>query len=181
MKRIILVIGLLLGALNLAHAESNFRLLSYDIKEGKEINEKHQHNQYGCSGLNISPALKWEGAPQHTKSFAVTLFDPDATSGSGWWHWITYDIPASFKGLPSNAGSTLRLPEGIKLGTTDFGTKEFAGACPPTGKMHRYEFTVYALKVKHLNLPDSVSAAMIGFMIRENAIAEAKITAVVIR
>jgi Raf kinase inhibitor-like YbhB/YbcL family protein len=137
------------------------------------------YNGFGCNGKNISPALNWSGAPGGIKSFALTVYDPDAPTGSGWWHWIVYNIPASITELPQGAGSSGgNLPAGAVQGRTDFGTSGYGGPCPPKGdKPHRYIFTVYALKTDRLNVPANSSAAMIGFTIGANKLASASITA----
>ncbi len=132
----------------------------------------------GCSGQNVSPELSWKNAPKGTKSYVLTVYDPDAPTGSGWWHWVVYDIPATTKELPEGAGSgKAALPEGAKQGRTDFGAPGFGGPCPPPGKPHRYVFTLYALKTDKLDVPADASPALIGFMTRTNALANAKLTA----
>src|SRR5262249_32013324 len=138
-------------------------LESPSIKPGATLNEAQVFNSFGCSGKNLSPALQWSGAPAGTKSFAVTLYDPDAPTGSGWWHWVVFNIPASTTSLPEGAGSTdgAHLPAGAAQGKTDFGAPGFGGACPPPGdKPHRYIFTVYALKTDKLDASADASPAM---------------------
>ena len=156
-----------------------FSIESPSIKPGGALLSAQVFNGMGCSGKNISPALSWSGAPSGTKSFAVTLYDPDAPTGSGWWHWVVYNIPATVSGLPAgagNAGGT--LPAGALQGHTDFGTPGFGGACPPVGaKPHRYIFSVYALKTDRIDVPDEASAAMVGYMIHANSLAKASVTA----
>jgi Raf kinase inhibitor-like YbhB/YbcL family protein len=155
-----------------------FTLRSPDIKGG-QLTEKQVFNGFGCSGANVSPALTWENAPKGSKSFVVTVYDPDAPTGSGWWHWVVYDIPASATGLPQGAGGEKgQLPDGAKQGRTDFGAPGFGGACPPPGdKPHRYVFNVYALKVDKLDVPPDASPAVIGYMTRANALGNASFTA----
>jgi Raf kinase inhibitor-like YbhB/YbcL family protein len=162
-----------------ALAAGKFTLTSADVKPNKPLAEAQVFNGFGCSGANVSPQLTWANAPKETKSFVVTVYDPDAPTGSGWWHWIVYDIPASAAELPQGAGSgTAALPEGAKQGRTDFGAPGFGGACPPPGdKPHRYVFTVYALKVEKLEVPADASPAMIGFMTRANSLGSATFTA----
>ncbi len=138
---------LVLAALTLsspALAAGKFTLRSADVKPGAMLTEQQVFNGFGCSGANVSPQLSWQNAPQGTKSFVLTVYDPDAPTGSGWWHWVVYDIPASTKELPQGAGSgKAPLPDGAKQGRTDFGAPGFGGACPPPGdKPHRYVFTV---------------------------------------
>src|SRR5476651_2274934 len=136
-----------------ANAQS-LTLTSSDIKEGGTIVNEQVFKGFGCTGGNVSPALSWSGAPSGTKSYAVTVYDPDAPTGSGWWHWVLYNIPASVTALPEHAGdaSGKLLPPGAVQGRTDFGTPDFGGACTPAGdKPHRYFFTVYALKTEKLD------------------------------
>ena len=151
-----------------------FTLTSPTIEPGGFLGETQVYNGFGCAGQNRSPALNWSAGPDGTKSYAVTVYDPDAPTGSGWWHWVVYNIPADVTALP--AGS--RLPSGAVQGRTDFGTRAFGGPCPPQGHQpHRYIFTVYALKVEKIDLPADATAAMIGFMINANTLAKADFTA----
>jgi Raf kinase inhibitor-like YbhB/YbcL family protein len=169
-----------LALAGLAQAAAALSLTSPDIKPGSTLSNTFVFNGFGCSGENKSPALKWSGAPAGTKSFAVTLYDPDAPTGSGWWHWVVYNIPASTTELTAGAGAAdgKGLPQGAAQGRTDFGTAAFGGACPPQGdKPHRYIFTVYALKSDKLDVPADASAALIGFMIHADQLAKATLTA----
>ncbi|MFI4868234.1 MAG: YbhB/YbcL family Raf kinase inhibitor-like protein [Steroidobacterales bacterium] len=171
------------GALTLASAavaaDGAFTLHSPAVAPNSTLSNDQVYSGFGCSGRNISPALAWRGAPKGTRSFALTVYDPDAPTGSGWWHWLVYNIPASVSELPTGAGSAGgTLPAGAVQGHTDFGTAGFGGACPPAGdKPHRYIFTVYALKSERIDVPDAASAAMVGFMIHANTLAKASITA----
>ncbi|CAN5756494.1 kinase inhibitor [soil metagenome] len=156
-----------------------FKLTSPGFKDGDRLPEEQTFNGFGLSGPNISPALEWSGVPEGTKSFAVTCYDPDAPTGSGWWHWVAYDIPASTTSLAKGAGDTSgkSLPAGALHGRTDFSTKGYGGAAPPEGdKPHRYIFTVHALTVEKLEVPDDASAALIGFMIHFNNVGKAQLT-----
>lgn len=178
MRRFLFIISLL-GLPALACA-SGFRLSSPDIKANAMLPKSFEFNGFGCSGENKSPALKWSGAPNGTKSFAVTMYDPDAPTGSGWWHWVVINIPADVTELAANAGAlnSATLPKGAVQGRTDFGTAAWGGACPPPGdKPHRYIFTVYALKAERLDVPADATAAMTGYMIHANAIGKATFTA----
>ena len=173
---------LVLAALTLsspALAAGKFTLRSADVKPGAMLTEQQVFNGFGCSGANVSPQLSWQNAPQGTKSFVLTVYDPDAPTGSGWWHWVVYDIPASTKELPQGAGSgKAPLPDGAKQGRTDFGAPGFGGACPPPGdKPHRYVFTVYALKLDKLDVPADASPAFIGFMTHASSLGSATFTA----
>ncbi|MCC7195339.1 MAG: YbhB/YbcL family Raf kinase inhibitor-like protein [Gemmatimonadaceae bacterium] len=158
----------------------SFTLTSREIAPDSTIGSAHVFNGSGCAGQNISPGLSWSGPPAGTKSFAVTVYDPDAPSGSGWWHWVLYNIPASVGELPAGAGDANRriLPAGAVQGLTDYGTTGYGGPCPPPGdKPHRYVFTVYALKVATMDLPANASGAMVGFNIHANELGSASFTA----
>jgi Raf kinase inhibitor-like YbhB/YbcL family protein len=136
----------------------------------------HVLKGFDCEGGNQSPELHWANAPEGTKSFAVTLYDPDAPTGSGWWHWVVYDIPASETGLAADAGNAdgTHLPGKAVQGRTDFGTPGFGGACPPVGDApHRYVLTVHALGVDTLPAPADATAAMVGFLIHANSLGSA--------
>jgi hypothetical protein len=164
-----------------SQAKEPFKLTSPDIKEGKPLAMEQVFNGFGCEGKNISPTLKWEGAPKGAKSFAVTVYDPDAPTGSGWWHWVVFDIPANVHGLSKNAGdlSTGLAPRGSVQIKSDFGKAGFGGACPPVGHgIHRYQFTVYALDVKKLDLDKNATPALVGFTINGHTLAAARIEAV---
>src|SRR5438477_12401753 len=127
-------------------AEAQFKLTSPDIKPGGAILDEQLFNGFGCSGKNVSPALKWSGAPKDTKGFAPLVHDPDApTGGAGWWHWVLFNIPASTTKLAKGAGKAdgTGMPAGAQSGVTDFGSAGYGGPCPPEGdKRHRYIFTL---------------------------------------
>ena len=156
-----------------------FTLTSPTIMEGGTMGMDHVFNSFGCTGKNISPALSWSGAPEGTRSFAITVYDPDAPTGSGWWHWTVANIPASVTSLAAGAGSTTSaLPKGAVEGRTDFGKPGYGGPCPPKGdKPHRYVFTVFALKVERLALSGEASGAMFGYNLYGNMLAKASLTA----
>jgi Raf kinase inhibitor-like YbhB/YbcL family protein len=159
---------------------ADFNLISPVVKENGKIDNKQVFNGFGCTGGNVSPELEWRNAPKETKSFAVTVYDPDAPTGSGWWHWIVFNIPPSVNKLPADAGNTqLRLtPMGSIQSVTDYGRPGYGGPCPPPGdKPHRYIFTVFALKVDRLPLREESSGAMVGFYLNQNALAKATLTA----
>jgi Raf kinase inhibitor-like YbhB/YbcL family protein len=147
-----------------------------------QITDRQVFNGFGCSGENISPQLAWKNAPAATKSFAVTVYDPDAPTGAGWWHWLVFDIAESVRSLPENAGnmaleSPLTSPATIQS-TTSFGTPGFGGACPPEGDAaHRYVFTVYALGIESLGLKGDATPALVGYYLQANALARASIMA----
>jgi Raf kinase inhibitor-like YbhB/YbcL family protein len=171
----------LVAALGAAGAVSaaDFKLTSPQVAPDSKIADKHVFSGFGCSGGNLSPALRWSGAPTGTQSFAITMYDPDAPTGSGWWHWVVYNLPAISSGLAEGAGSanSMFLPGSTQQGRTDFGTAAYGGPCPPQGDQpHHYTFTIYALKTK-LEVPADATAAMVGFMINANKIGQASFTA----
>ena len=152
-----------------------FTLVSPDIGQGKTIAEDQVFNGFGCKGKNLSPALFWSGAPADTKSFAIMVHDPDAPTGSGFWHWVVYNIPAGTESIPAEAGDVKKkgMPVGSVQGRTDYGTFGYGGPCPPPGKPHHYHFRVFALKVPKLEVPTDATAALIGFNVQANKLAEA--------
>jgi len=163
------------------HAKTTppFTLHSQEIKAGATLSEEQVFNGFGCHGKNLSPALQWQSAPKGTQSYALTVYDPDAPTGSGWWHWVVFNIPATSQGLPAAIPADGKgLPPGAVQSLTDFGQPGFGGACPPVGdKPHRYRFTLHALKVAKLDLPASSMPALVGFMIHANQLAETSFTA----
>ena len=156
---------------------AKFTLTSPDLKDGGRIADAQVFNDFGCQGGNVSPALAWSGAPANTKSFALLVHDPDAPTGSGWWHWVVYNIPAATTSLAAGAGDPKKklMPAGAVQGRTDYGSVGYGGPCPPPGKAHHYHFQVYALKVEKLELPADASAAMVGFNVRAQALAQAEL------
>jgi Raf kinase inhibitor-like YbhB/YbcL family protein len=131
---------------------------------------------FGCSGSNVSPALAWSGAPDGTRSFAVTCFDPDAPTGSGFWHWLVVNIPPDVTALAAGAGSGDGLPKGALQTRTDFGAPGYGGPCPPEGDHpHRYLFTVYAVSADALPVEAETSAAVIGFQLNFNTLEKASL------
>jgi hypothetical protein len=181
-KSVFWIAALGIGLLGASDAKAqSMTLTSPDIKEGAAIANEQVFKGFGCTGSNISPALTWSDAPKGTKSFAVTTYDPDAPSGSGWWHWVVFNIPADAGGLPKGAGDPKKhlMPKGAIQSRTDFGTDGYGGPCPPPGdKPHRYQFTVFALDVD--KLPDakdhSASAALVGFDLNSHTLAKATLT-----
>jgi Raf kinase inhibitor-like YbhB/YbcL family protein len=157
------------------------KLTSTSFKDGDYLGTDHVLSTdygFGCDGGNKSPHLRWEGAPPGTRSFAVTCFDPDAPTGSGFWHWVLVNIPASVTELPVDAGNAAsgRLPAGALQVRTDFGKPGYGGPCPPEGDHpHRYLFTVFAVSMDTLPVTADTSAAVVGFYLNFNTLAKASL------
>ncbi len=165
-----LVAALALSWLGAACAGS-FTLQVSTFSDGASLPQQQVYS--GCNGANVSPALHWSGAPSATRSFAVTVFDPDAGNGRGWWHWLAYDIAPHRAGLAAAAG--VRDAAGMKQGRNDFGHARYDGPCPPPSPAHHYRFTVYALDVPTLK-PDAPTPAAVDQAIRRHALARAQQT-----
>ncbi len=174
------VLGMVTVAAAAPAAPGKFTLSSPDIKAGAKMADAQVFSGFGCQGGNVSPALSWSGAPKGTQSFALMVHDPDAPTGSGWWHWVVYNIPATATSLASDAGNTQNhlMPGEAVQGRTDFGTSGYGGPCPPPGKPHHYYFRLYALKVPKLDLPKDSTAAFIGFNVRSQSLGSAELLGV---
>ncbi|HKV97730.1 MAG TPA: YbhB/YbcL family Raf kinase inhibitor-like protein [Gammaproteobacteria bacterium] len=162
-------------------AAGGFSVTSPDFANGGTIPKAQVFNGFGCKGGDVSPALHWSGAPAGTKSFAVTIYDPDAPTGSGWWHWVVFNIPANVTGLAAGAGDAHAhmLPPGAVQARSDFGFSNYGGPCPPVGDPpHHYQVTVYALKVAKLPLDADASGAMVGFELHFSTLAQAHLVGV---
>ncbi|WP_338911434.1 YbhB/YbcL family Raf kinase inhibitor-like protein [Mycetohabitans rhizoxinica] len=141
--------------------------------------QEYDNRSFGVDGGNVSPALQWADPPADTKSFALTVYDPDAPTGSGFWHWVLVNIPAHMRSLPDDAGKAdgSLLPAGALQLRNDYGTVGFGGAAPPRGDTpHRYVFRVHALKVDALPLGTDATNAVARFMIHLNEIDSATYT-----
>jgi Raf kinase inhibitor-like YbhB/YbcL family protein len=160
-----------------ASAAGAMSLTSPDLKPGGKIADEQVFSSWGCRGKNVSPALSWSGAPKETKSFAISMYDPDAPTGSGFWHWWVANLPPDTTGLPKGAGAGTGLPAGALQARNDFSQLGYGGPCPPPGKPHRYQITVYALDVDKLPDagPDS-SPAVVGLDARAHTLAKATLT-----
>lgn len=153
------------------------KLFSQSFNDGDKLPQRQVLNAMGYQGDNLSPHLAWDDVPAGTKSFVVTCYDPDAPTGSGWWHWVVANLPAQTRELPEGAGSGNGLPFGALQTRTDFGAGGYGGAAPPQGETHRYIFTVHAIDVEQLEVNEDASAAMVGFNVHFHSLGSATITA----
>lgn len=143
-----------------------------------QISVAQEFDGFGCSGQNISPQLTWRNAPKGTKSFAITIYDPDAPTGSGWWHWLVFNIPKEQTQIMQNASAKAQLPKDSIQSITDYGQYEFGGACPPKGdKTHTYITTVYALDIERIELNKEANPALVGYMINAHTIEKSSVIA----
>ena len=159
-------------------AQKTFTLSSKDL--GGEATKTQEFDGHGCSGKNFSPQLSWKNEPRGTKSFAITMFDSDAPTGSGFWHWVVFDIPSSTDKLVTNAGNANLnlLPKEAIQSITDYGIKGYGGPCPPKGNgIHQYTITIYALDTKSLGLTEYTNPAVVGFNLWKHTLAKASIVA----
>lgn len=157
---------------------NSFTLSSTDIAQGEHMSKAQEFQGFGCEGANKSPQLSWRGAPDDTAAFAIFVYDPDAPTGSGWWHMQLINIDKNVTSLPAGVDiSTSPGLKGARFIKNDYGVAGFGGACPPVGHgVHRYQFTVYALSEK-LELPDDASGALTGYMVKAKALASSTIEA----
>ncbi|MCP1463273.1 YbhB/YbcL family Raf kinase inhibitor-like protein [Pseudomonas sp. S3E17] len=169
--------GLFALSLIAANAQAqSFTVSSSSVQDG-HFQQRQFADVFGCTGKNLSPEISWSGAPPDTKSFVVTLYDPDAPTGSGWWHWVLANVPATVNELKEGAGSAGgKLPAGTLQVHGDSGMPGYLGACPPEGQTHHYVITVYAMNVDTIKLPLTATPAMLGFMVPGNSLAKATLT-----
>lgn len=150
---------------------------SDDVRDGERLPDAHVFNDWGMGGQNISPHLRWSGAPEGTRSYAVTCFDPDAPTGSGFWHWVLVNVPVEVTQLPRGAGSAASTSEdgaGAFSVRNDYGERGYGGAAPPAGdRPHRYVFAVHALDVDRLDVTPDASCAYVGFNLTFHTLARA--------
>ncbi len=172
-------LSLIVFASALFFAKLNAQTFTLKSKELQGQATKEQiFNSFGCTGSNMSPQLYWENAPEGTKSFAVTMYDKDAPTGSGFWHWVVFDIPASATELKTDAGNISKglAPKECIQSNTDFGTPGYGGPCPPQGHgAHEYKITVYALKADKLGLDKNATPALVGFYLNQQTLSKASL------
>jgi Raf kinase inhibitor-like YbhB/YbcL family protein len=167
-------IAITLAAMLAAGGASALELTSPDIAANGKIADNYVFS--GCGGKNVSPALKWSGAPAGTKSFALQVYDPDAPTGSGFWHWSIFNIPANVSALPQGAGDLKsgKAPAGSIQTRNDFSLPGYDGPCPPNGPAHHYHFMLFAVDVAKLDADANVSPAVVGFNLHFHSLAKAE-------
>jgi Raf kinase inhibitor-like YbhB/YbcL family protein len=156
---------------------SAFELKS-NLRKGQQVPADYYQNNFGCTGKSVSPRLEWSPAPKGTRSFAITLFDRSAPTGSGFWHYVAYDIPADTTKVEVGDLTHAKLPAGAKEGNTDLGKPGYFGPCPPVGRQHTYVYTVHALKTEKLGAPDNASPALVGFHLWQNSLGKVELPVV---
>jgi Raf kinase inhibitor-like YbhB/YbcL family protein len=179
MSKAVFVASLVAAQFAIGVAANALTLTSPDVKPGARIADEQVFSGFGCTGSNVSPALNWSGAPKGTKSFALSVYDPDAPTGSGFWHWVVFNIPANVTSLPKGAGDPKSdaAPKGAVQSRTDFGTPGYGGPCPPKGdKPHRYQFAIFALDTDKLDTDENSSPAFVGFNVHFHTLAKATLT-----
>jgi Raf kinase inhibitor-like YbhB/YbcL family protein len=156
---------------------ASFSVTSDDVSDGELMPAAQAYPDAADGAQNISPQLSWRGAPEDTKSFVVTCYDPDAPTPSGFWHWILVDLPADTTSLPTGAGAGgAQLPGNAFHVRNDYATKDFGGAFPPEGdRPHRYYFVVHAVDVESLGVNDEASAAYVSFNLAFHTLARAQL------
>ncbi len=175
MRNLILSLVCLLSIAN-TFAQKTFTVSSKDV--GGQATKTEEFNGFGCTGKNQSPQLSWSNAPEGTKSYAVTVYDPDAPTGSGWWHWVVVDIPATTNELVTNAGNIAAklAPKGAIQSVTNFGAAGYGGPCPPEKHgLHQYIVTVFALKTDKLGTDANTNPAVVGYNLWSNTLAKASL------
>jgi len=151
---------------------AQFSLASKTFSDGATLPNSTVANVYGCTGANQAPELHWSGAPAGTKSFALTMFDPDAPVAGGFWHWVVFNIPAGTTGISGEA-----LLKGVGMGKTGVGTPGYVGPCPPPGKPHHYVFTLYALDIANVSGADaSTTGPELTAALKGHVLAKATLT-----
>ncbi|MCK9984738.1 MAG: hypothetical protein AzoDbin1_01210 [Azoarcus sp.] len=167
----LLAAAMTFGATFAAHG---FELKS-NLRNGQAVPPDYYQNNFGCNGPSTSPMLEWKNPPKGTRSYAITFFDKSAPTGSGFWHYLAYDLPADTTRLEAGDLTTAKLPAGAKEGNTDLGKPGYFGPCPPVGRKHTYVYTVHALKTEKLDVPAGATSAIISFYIWQNTLGKASL------
>jgi Raf kinase inhibitor-like YbhB/YbcL family protein len=180
LKKLTLLILLLLSftSVRVGAIATQFELSSPQLSEGGTLPQSMVYRGFGCNGQNLSPELSWTGEPTKTKSYAITMFDPDAPTGLGWQHWLVFNLPKHIHTISEGAGDTAanRLPSDSQQGYTDFGSNGYGGACPPIGNTpHRYILTIYALDIERLPTGAETTGAKLAFLMRGHILGKAEL------
>lgn len=153
----------------------SFALASNDVQDGKPVDAQFVHS-WAAGAKDSSPELHWSGFPEQSRSFVVTCYDPDAATGSGFWHWMLVGLPPGVTALPRGAGNGGGLPPGAFHIRNDLGGKAYLGPAPPKGDApHRYVFAVHALDVAALDITEDMTPAFVGFNMTPHTLARAVI------
>ncbi|MEP7043437.1 MAG: YbhB/YbcL family Raf kinase inhibitor-like protein [Dokdonella sp.] len=177
-SQLALFLAVSLGSVSATAIAGEFVLDSQSLSTNANMAQTQIYNQGECRGGNVSPQLSWSGAPQGTRSYAITMLDLDANGGRGWWHWALFDIDAKTTSLSAGAGDANGGPLGSVSATNSFGDLGYSGPCPPKDeKMHRYVVTVYALGTERLGLAKAADAAAVTQALQGNALATATLQA----
>jgi Raf kinase inhibitor-like YbhB/YbcL family protein len=155
-----------------------FRLESSEWRDGGTVPVRNLFNGSGCNGGNISPAFHWSGAPKGTRSFAITIYDPDAPAPGGWWHWVVFNIPSAMSNIPAGAGDkgSGKLPSGSSQCKNDYGEPGYGGPCPPPGTTHRYVVKIYALDVDRIPGSAETAPGRAAKLVQEHSIGSSQLT-----
>jgi Raf kinase inhibitor-like YbhB/YbcL family protein len=156
-----------------ATAHSRGFELTSNLNPGQSIPPDYYANAFGCTAKSTSPSLAWKNAPADTKSFAITVYDKSAPTGSGFTHYVVFDIPVDINRIEEGDLTAGKIPVGALESITDAGKPGYFGPCPPIGRKHTYVYTVYALKTEKLGVPLTSTPAFVGFNLWENTIAKA--------
>ncbi|PRY42470.1 YbhB/YbcL family Raf kinase inhibitor-like protein [Umezawaea tangerina] len=158
----------------------SFTLTSTDVGDGGQVPTAQHSGIFGAGGADVSPQLSWSGFPEGTRSFAVTVYDPDAPTPSGFWHWAVVDVPAEVTSLPTGAGAPDGdLPKGAFQLPNDAGMPRYVGAAPPPGTgVHRLFVVVHAVDVETLGLPATATPAMLSVALLPHTLARATLVPV---
>lgn len=159
---------LALPLVSLGVSAADFSLSSQDVKEGENIQVKFLANDFGCTGDNLQPILTWSNPPAGTKSYAITFYDKDADTGSGFWHWMAINIPQNVNMLVRG-----NPPSGMVVKANDTGKSQYLGPCPPVGEIHTYSYTIHALDTEKLEAPADSTAPLTGYFINKHTISKA--------
>ncbi len=157
---------------------ASFEVRSDDVADGETLSKPQVSGVLGAGGEDVSPHLAWSGAPEGTQSYAVTVYDPDAPTASGFWHWAVFNIPADVTELPSGASGS-KMPSGAVELNNDGGQRGYIGAAPPPGHgPHHYHVVVHAVDVAKLEVPEDATPAFLGFNLFSHSLGRAMIVPV---